>query len=81
MSESLQSRLLKFLTLLALLATLVTASLSVFTAYLRERADTSAFLTTYMNERGRREERMFNILERVQHAANKTFWQHSGFSI
>ena len=76
MSESLQSRLLKFLTLLALLATLVTASLSVFTAYLRERADTSASLTTYMNERGRREERMFNILERVQHAANKTFWQH-----
>ncbi len=76
MTSSLQSRLLRFLALLTLIAVFVTAGFSVMAAYLRERGQTSEFLANYISERGQREEKMFKLLQYTQNSANEVFWRH-----
>lgn len=76
MSSSLQSRLLQFAILLAIIAVIITASISVVKAYLEERETTGTLLTEYIHQRGQLEEQLFVQVEKAQSSAETLYYKH-----
>ncbi len=76
MPNSLQTRLLRLLALIVLLAALVTACFSTISHYLREKSETGSALTSYMKERGDRENRMFAQLSVTHQQAGSLFYSY-----